>query len=68
MLEVKDSMKKKRAEEKLAHDVRKLQQFGLKIRNPVPTGGMVLFIHGIRVRLKPDADAETSIPPSRKPN
>jgi len=30
-------MKKKRIERKLADDVRKLQQFGLKITNPVPT-------------------------------
>ncbi len=68
ILEVKDSMKKKRIEAGLADDVRKLQQFGLKITPPVPARGVVLFFHGVRLRSEPEADAETSIPPYRKPN
>ncbi len=61
-------MKKKRIEGEVADDVRKIQQFGLKISTPVPARGVVLFFHGIRLRSEPEADAETSIPPYRKPN
>jgi hypothetical protein len=61
-------MKKKRIEGKLADYVRKLQQFGLKITNPIPAGGMVLFFYGIRVQSEPAVDVEESATLYRKPN
>jgi len=61
-------MKKKRIEGKLAEDVRKLRQFGLKITAPVPARGVILFFNGLRLRSEPEAVAKTSVAPYRKPN
>jgi hypothetical protein len=60
ILEVKDSMKKKRIEAGLADDVRKLQQFGLKITTPCPDRGFSASLRRSQARISSIFDSTNS--------